>query len=132
MGAGKNSPCLPNCFGSRYGVSVNDFLPFFILFVVTIQPVEHSTHPIQCPGEDLFAFYVTWVPYLALQFNWAAGRGYSTYYFILFACTLTPLQGFWNAVVYFRRKAKKRITEFLTKIRSSLSGAPSGPGGPSS
>ena len=101
--------------------------PFcLILFVVTIQPIEPSTHPIHCLGEDLFAFYVTWVPYLALQFVWAAGQGYSSYSFILFACTLTPLQGFWNAFVYFRRRAKKRIAEGLTRIRSSLSGRRSG------
>ncbi|KAL7527093.1 hypothetical protein ACHAXR_001797, partial [Thalassiosira sp. AJA248-18] len=47
-----------------------------------------------------FAFYITWVPYLALQFMWASGKAYSRYGFILYAGTACTAQGFWNFFVY--------------------------------
>jgi len=64
----------------------------------------------------LLPFYLTWLPYVALQFLWASGSGYSAYGFIVIACTLVPLQGFWNCIVYFR----KRTSGFITEISSSL------------
>ena len=48
------------------------------------------------------AFYVTWVPYFALQYMWSSGKAFSAYGFILFAGTSVPLQGFWNFFVYIR------------------------------
>merc|ERR1719145_285612 len=69
----------------------------------------------------LMSFYVTWVPYLALQYSWAAGVGYSQYGFVLFACTLVPLQGFWNSAVFFRIRAKKRVTEVVSEVKSRSS-----------
>ena len=64
----------------------------------------------------LLSFYLTWPPYLALQYLWAAGGGYSAYGFVLFACTLVPLQGFWNMVVFFRVRAKRKANEALSAI----------------
>ena len=69
----------------------------------------------------LISFYLTWPPYLALQYLWAAGSGYSNYGFTLFACTLVPLQGFWNCVVFFRVRAKKGLSESLSFVSRSLS-----------
>ena len=67
----------------------------------------------------LMSFYLTWPPYLALQYLWAAGKGYSSYGFTLFACTLVPLQGFWNSVVYFRVRVKKMVSEAASNVLSS-------------
>lgn len=64
----------------------------------------------------LMSFYLTWPPYLALQYLWAAGKGYSSYGFTLFACTLVPLQGFWNSVVYFRVRVKKMVSEAASNM----------------
>ena len=77
----------------------------------------------------LVSFYLTWPPYLALQYLWAAGSGYSNYGFTLFACTLVPLQGFWNCVVFFRvrAKAKKGLSDSLSFVSRSLSRRFSGP-----
>lgn len=52
----------------------------------------------------LGAFYLTWPPYLALQFMLASGYAYSHYGFFLFAGTVVPLQGFWNFLVYSRTR----------------------------
>jgi len=79
----------------------------------------------------LLAFWLTWVPYLALQYTWAAGQGYSSYAFTLFACAVVPLQGFSNAVVYFRRRAKKRANEVFTSVRHRLSSTGEVPDGQS-
>ena len=46
------------------------------------------------------AFYVTWVPYLALQYMWSSGKAFWYYRFILYAGSTVPLQGFWNFIVY--------------------------------
>merc|ERR1711933_220414 len=72
----------------------------------------------------LFSFYMTWVPYLILQYVWASGHGYTAewYGFSLFACTCVPLQGLWNAIVYFRRKTKAKINDMFTKMRSRTGG----------
>mmetsp|Transcript_12998 Transcript_12998/g.25311 ORF Transcript_12998/g.25311 Transcript_12998/m.25311 type:complete len:832 (+) Transcript_12998:115-2610(+) len=48
------------------------------------------------------AFYVTWVPYLAMQYMWTTGTAFYVYGFILYAASSVPLQGFWNFVVYVR------------------------------
>ena len=69
----------------------------------------------------LISFYLTWPPYLALQYLWAAGSGYSNYGFTLFACTLVPLQGFWNCFVFFRVRAKKGLSDSLSFVSRSLS-----------
>eukprot|EP00956_Cyclotella_meneghiniana_P011206 scaffold15730_cov27-Cyclotella_meneghiniana.AAC.3 len=44
------------------------------------------------------AFYLTWVPYLTLQYMHmlSSGKGYDNYGLILSAATMVPLQGFWN------------------------------------
>merc|ERR1712037_502899 len=68
----------------------------------------------------LLPFYLTWVPYLALQFTWASGTGYSDFGFVIIACTLVPLQGFWNGVVYFRVRATAAIQEISTRIFNGL------------
>ena len=41
----------------------------------------------------LMVFYITWVPYLALQYMWASGQAFTSYGFILFAGTMVPMQG---------------------------------------
>lgn len=41
----------------------------------------------------LMAFYMTWPPYLALQYAWASGKAFTMYGFILFAGSAVPLQG---------------------------------------
>ena len=69
----------------------------------------------------LISFYLTWPPYLALQYLWAAGSGYSNYGFTLFACTLVPLQGFWNSFVFFRVRAKKGLSDSLIFVSRSVS-----------
>jgi len=58
----------------------------------------------------LMAFYLTWPPYLALQYAWAGGRSFTNYGLILTAATMVPLQGFWNLLVYLRPRylQKKR------------------------
>lgn len=68
----------------------------------------------------LMSFYLTWVPYLALQYSWAAGTGYSSYGFVLFACTLVPLQGFWNCVVYFRLRVTRKIGGAISAISNMV------------
>ena len=80
------------------------------------------------PGADLSSFYVTWVPYIALQLTWATGQGYSSYGWILLATALVPMQGFWNAVVYFRRKTKKLANNLFSLARSRLAGPTVGTG----
>lgn len=44
----------------------------------------------------LMGFYMTWPPYLALQFLWSSGKAFTNYDFILYAGTVVPLQGVWN------------------------------------
>merc|ERR1712176_185705 len=39
----------------------------------------------------LIPFYLTWVPYVALQYTWGSGSAYSDYAFVMTACTLVPL-----------------------------------------
>jgi len=61
------------------------------------------------------AFWLTWIPYLALQYAWNSGEGYTSYPSILIPATLVTLQGCWNAVIYFRRRARKRFAGFLSR-----------------
>ena len=70
----------------------------------------------------LMSFYLTWPPYLALQYLWAAGSGYSNYGFTLFASTLVPLQGFWNSVVFFRVRMKKSLSDSISFVSRRFSG----------
>jgi len=55
------------------------------------------------------AFWLTWIPYLALQYAYNSGEGYTSYPSTLIPATLVTLQGCWNAVIYFRPRARKRI-----------------------
>ena len=57
----------------------------------------------------LLPFYLTWLPYVALQFMWSSGTGYSAYGFVMLACTLVPLQGFSNCMVYFHKRLHKKL-----------------------
>ncbi|KAL7545981.1 hypothetical protein ACHAWF_009330, partial [Thalassiosira exigua] len=68
----------------------------------------------------LMAFYMTWPPYLALQYLWASGRGFENYSFILFAGTVVPLQGAWNCFVYTRNRQLKALRENATGIISKF------------
>jgi len=68
----------------------------------------------------LWPFYLVWLPYVALQFTWASGSGYSNYYFIMAASVLVPLQGFLNAVVYFRKRAKRKLLKVIARLSSWL------------
>lgn len=73
----------------------------------------------------LMAFYMTWPPYLALQYLWADGKAFSNYGFVLYAGTVVPMQGFWNLIVYMRRKngsspGQSRIGSFRAAARSSI------------
>mmetsp|Transcript_6302 Transcript_6302/g.13148 ORF Transcript_6302/g.13148 Transcript_6302/m.13148 type:complete len:1008 (+) Transcript_6302:265-3288(+) len=69
----------------------------------------------------LAAFYMVWPPYLALQYVWASGRAYDQYGFILAAGTVVPMQGFWNAVIYFRPRCNKRAS--FVAVSSKISNA---------
>jgi len=70
----------------------------------------------------LIPFYLTWIPYVALQYMWALDSGYSNYGWIVTAFTLVPLQGFWNSVVYFvpSGRARAKVREIITTISSWL------------
>jgi len=64
----------------------------------------------------LAAFYLTWIPYLSLQYLWSSGKSFSSYGFILYASISVPLQGFWNGIVYARPRyltKERRRTTFL-------------------
>lgn len=66
----------------------------------------------------IIAFYITWVPYLALQYTWATGKAFSSYGFILFAGTMVPLQGAWNCFVYIRPRYLTTLSASLTRQSS--------------
>ena len=66
----------------------------------------------------LMAFYLTWPPYLVLQFLWAADNYFTQYGLILSAGVLVPLQGFWNFFVYIRPRQFKRIRARAAKASS--------------
>lgn len=66
----------------------------------------------------LFAFYLTWPPYLALQYAWAGGSALTNYGLVLTAATLVPLQGFWNMLVYIRPRHWKKAKNALSSRRS--------------
>jgi len=70
----------------------------------------------------LMAFYLTWPPYLALQYTLAARKAYSSYGFFLFAGAVVPLQGFWNCIVYLRTRnvTVARLGSRILQIGSAL------------
>ncbi|KAL3776736.1 hypothetical protein HJC23_005397 [Cyclotella cryptica] len=61
----------------------------------------------------VIAFYITWVPYLTLQYMLSSGKGYDNYGLILSAATLVPLQGFWNNIVYIRTRYLGTIISYV-------------------
>jgi hypothetical protein len=78
------------------------------------------------------AFYVTWVPYLALQYLWSSGKAYQMYGFILYSGTFVPLQGLWNFFAYVCPRYANEETfssvistsrNYLSSVRSTLSGS---------
>jgi hypothetical protein len=69
------------------------------------------------------AFYITWGPYLALQYLWSSGTGYNIYGLTLAAATMVPLQGFWNFWVYARPRyfgKGKGLSLFRSTLGSRL------------
>jgi len=66
----------------------------------------------------LCSFYLTWPPYLALQYVWSSGS-YSAYGFVLFAGALVPMQGFWNCVAFKRNQIKRVINNVTKSLRST-------------
>ena len=68
----------------------------------------------------LLSFYLTWPPYLALQICWISGRSYSNYPLIVCACTLVPLQGFWNSLGYFRKRTSSNLSQTTANILNSI------------
>jgi len=62
------------------------------------------------------AFYVTWIPYVVLQYKWSSGKALTNYGFILYAATSVPLQGFWNFVVYIRPRYIKGYVEMVPNL----------------
>jgi hypothetical protein len=73
------------------------------------------------------AFYLTWVPYLVLQYMWSRGTGYNIYGLTLAASTMVPLQGFYNFLVYARPRYFNKDTGLnslwsgsLTSMRSTM------------
>jgi len=76
------------------------------------------------------AFYVTWVPYLAMQYMWSSGKAFTNYGFILYAASSVPLQGFWNFIVYARprylnqshrpSRILSRAAKPVSSLRSSM------------
>mmetsp|Transcript_11257 Transcript_11257/g.24380 ORF Transcript_11257/g.24380 Transcript_11257/m.24380 type:complete len:290 (+) Transcript_11257:2-871(+) len=78
------------------------------------------------------AFYITWVPYLALQYTWSSGKAFTGYGFIISAGSLVPLQGFWNYVVYIRPRYldrsvsgyfRNRFTSFSKSVTNAVTGS---------
>jgi hypothetical protein len=72
----------------------------------------------------LLSFYLTWPPYLALQYLWAAGNYNVSYGFVVFAVTLVPLQGFWNSVVFFRTRVKRKVRQLTSRVSSTVGKIP--------
>lgn len=67
----------------------------------------------------LMAFYMTWPPYLALQYSWSSGKAFGNYGLILYAGTAVPLQGAWNFFVYARNRQLKALRESTSKVLST-------------
>lgn len=65
---------------------------------------------------------MTWPPYLALQFVWSSGKGYTNYNFILFAGTVVPLQGVWNCFNYTRTRHLKHARGLFVELVSNVLG----------
>lgn len=64
---------------------------------------------------------MTWPPYLALQYFWAAGKSYGNYGFILYAGTVVPMQGLWNCFVYARNRQLKYVNDKVASVTRRLS-----------
>mmetsp|Transcript_35898 Transcript_35898/g.78650 ORF Transcript_35898/g.78650 Transcript_35898/m.78650 type:complete len:776 (+) Transcript_35898:89-2416(+) len=71
----------------------------------------------------LMAFYLTWPVYLALQYTWSSGKAFTSYGFVLAAGTMVPLQGFYNALVYFRARSGSAKQIASTAVSSMMSRA---------
>jgi hypothetical protein len=67
----------------------------------------------------LMSFYMTWLPYLALQFLWSSNKAFGNYSFILYAGTVVPLQGVWNFFVYARNRQIKEVRQSIRKFVST-------------
>jgi len=67
----------------------------------------------------LLALYMSWIPYLSLTIHISQPRDRHEFNYTLwnFAFFLLPLQGFLNAMVYFRQRVTKRICA-LVKVDS--------------
>merc|ERR1712194_472721 len=69
----------------------------------------------------LMVFYLTWPPYLVLQYLWSSGKAYSMYGFVLLAGSLVPMQGFWNCVAFKRLEAMKKINQTVASMTAAVS-----------
>mmetsp|Transcript_38457 Transcript_38457/g.38825 ORF Transcript_38457/g.38825 Transcript_38457/m.38825 type:complete len:126 (+) Transcript_38457:1139-1516(+) len=69
----------------------------------------------------LRSFYMTWTPYLALQFLWASKKAFGNYSFILYAGTVVPLQGVWNFFVYARNRQLQSLSTELSAWSTEIS-----------
>jgi hypothetical protein len=68
------------------------------------------------------AFYITWVPYLALQVMLARGNAFTYYWLFLIAGAAVTLQGFWNfaihvGVIMTMKRARTSITRRFSSSR---------------
>ena len=70
----------------------------------------------------LMAFYLTWPPYLTLQFSWASDNDFTRYGLILSAGILVPMQGFWHFFVYTRPRHFERINTYIWRSSSVFLG----------
>lgn len=68
----------------------------------------------------LMAFYLTWPPYLALQYSWSSNNYFTNYGLILTAGMLVPLQGFWNFWVYIRPRQVKKASAYVRNRGSAF------------
>jgi hypothetical protein len=66
------------------------------------------------------AFYLTWPPYLVLQYSWASDKYFAHYGLILTAGMMAPLQGFWNFFVYIRPRHFKRAIIYARTVSTKF------------
>jgi len=67
----------------------------------------------------LMGFYLTWIPYLVLQFRLSNKKAYTNYGLFLIAGILVPLQGFWNFLAHIRTKMKMDEDFKMTSVFGS-------------
>ena len=81
---------------------------------------QHSISAMVVEQSFLFvaAFYVTWLPYLALQYMWATGRAFTSYGFVLYAASSVPMQGLLNCFVYIKPRYLRRRSVVATNAAS--------------